>query len=94
MFHPEVNKPESSAALDEFGDKIRRPPRSLAQRDAETKKIFGVHELLHLVLFLKSSNSSELPNSTINNSPGIISGNFPPIDLTTSAKTESVSPRQ
>ena len=34
MFHGEVNKPASSAAGDELGDKIRRPARGLAGRNA------------------------------------------------------------
>jgi hypothetical protein len=33
-----------SAAEDELGHKIRRPPRRFTQRHAEPEKIFGVHE--------------------------------------------------
>ena len=33
-----------AAAEDEFGHKIRRPPRGLAERDAQTEKIFGAYE--------------------------------------------------
>jgi len=33
-----------AAAEDELGDKIRRPPRGLAERDAQTEKIVGVYE--------------------------------------------------
>ena len=32
-----------AAAEDEFGNKIRRPPRGLAERNAQSEKIFGVH---------------------------------------------------
>jgi hypothetical protein len=35
----------TAAAEDEFGNKIRRPPRGFTERHAESEKILGVHRM-------------------------------------------------
>jgi hypothetical protein len=39
-----IEFPQSNAAEDEFGNKIRRAARGFTQRHTETQKTFGVHE--------------------------------------------------
>jgi hypothetical protein len=43
MFHTKINSLMRSAAEDEFGHKIRRPPRGFTERHDQSEKIFGVH---------------------------------------------------